>query len=200
MYKLKPLPYLYQDLEPFIDTHTIGIHYHKHAKNYLNKLNGLLEKNNFSFNYPLEELPKHIEDFKESDREDILFNAGGVLNHQIYFDSMSKNPELPKGLFLDKINKGWGSLDKFYDELKKLALSLKGSGYIFLVVDKEENLSLIPMHNQNTPYYYDLTPLFCIDLWEHAYYLNVQNNKDLYLDNFLKVANFRVANDYFKAQ
>lgn len=95
MYKLKELPYEYDSLEPFIDTHTLGLHYNKHQKNYLNKLNELLLKNNYNFKYSLEELSRHIEEFRVEDRENILFNLGGVINHNIYFNSMSKDKEKP---------------------------------------------------------------------------------------------------------
>lgn len=200
MYTLKSLPYQYQDLEPFIDTHTMGLHYHKHLQNYLNKLNMLLEKNNFDYAYPIEELPKHYLEFPKEDQEDLLFNVGGVLNHYIYFQSMNPNFEKPKGLFLEQLTKEFGNYQNFISKLKKESLELKGSGYLFLVIDKNKKLSLIPMKNQDTPYTYDLIPLFCIDLWEHAYYINYENKKDLYIDNFLEVADYRYANAYFSTQ
>ena len=85
MYKLTSLPYLYQDLEPFIDTHTLGLHYRIHANNYLNKLNVLLKDNNYDFRYRIEELIYHLNEFNVSDRNNILYNLGGVLNHELYF-------------------------------------------------------------------------------------------------------------------
>lgn len=197
MYTLKELPYLYQDLEPFIDTHTVGLHYQKHAKNYLKKLNDLLIKNHFDFSYPLEDIPMHINEFPKEDQEDILFNAGGVLNHQMYFYSMSAHPEVPMGKFLAVLQDEFGSLEKLMKTFKELSLNLKGSGYVFLVVDKNNKLALLQMKNQDTPYTYGLVPLLCIDMWEHAYYLNVQNNKELYLDNFSKIIDFTYANKYF---
>ena len=91
MYKLQILPYLFQDLEPFIDTHTMGLHYHKHYQNYLNRLNELLVKNNYNYRYDLNEVLYHINEFNEKDQRDILFDLGGVLNHNLYFKSMSPN-------------------------------------------------------------------------------------------------------------
>ena len=73
MYQLPILPYLFQDLEPFIDTHTMGLHYHKHEQNYLNKLNELLRKNRYDYRYLLEELIYHIDEFLPADQEDILY-------------------------------------------------------------------------------------------------------------------------------
>lgn len=95
MYQINPLPYGFADLESYIDTHTIGLHYNKHQKGYLKKLNELLEKNHYNYQYPIELLSFHIEEFPKEVREDILFNLGGVLNHNIYFHSISKCPKLP---------------------------------------------------------------------------------------------------------
>ena len=76
MYQLQPLPFLYQDLEPFIDTHTMGLHYQKHQRNYLNQLNLLLEKNHYNYQYPIETLYQHLSLFSASYRNDILFLLG----------------------------------------------------------------------------------------------------------------------------
>ena len=95
MYKLSELPYDYDSLEPFIDTHTLGLHKNKHQKNYLNKLNELLVKNNYDFKYPIIELPFYINELNINNKEDIMFNLGGVINHDIYFYSMSKNKTSP---------------------------------------------------------------------------------------------------------
>ena len=100
MYLLTNLPYEYDFLEPYIDTHTLGLHKNKHQKNYLSKLNQLLMENNYNFNYPIEELYQHIDEFPLSSREDILFNLGGVINHDIYFDSMSSKREEPNILLI----------------------------------------------------------------------------------------------------
>ena len=86
--------------------------------------------------------------------------------------------------------------NNFKDEFKKKAMSLKGSGYTFLVIDKNK-LKIINLTNQDNPYYYNLIPLLAIDLWEHAYYLNYENKKDLYIDNFLEIIDFKEANKIY---
>ena len=137
MYTLPNLPYNYQDLEPYIDTHTLGLHYNIHTKNYLTKLNNLLKENNYDFRYNLNELIYHLNEFNPSIREEILYNLGGVLNHILYFNSMapSKERTLPFGNFELAINRTFGSFDNFYQKFKEKALSLKGSGYtsIYLI-------------------------------------------------------------------
>jgi len=197
MYKLEELPYTYGALEPFIDTHTLGLHYHKHMQNYLNNLNKLLVKNNYKFNYDLIELNLHIEEFKREDQEDVLFNLGGVLNHLIYFKSMGVKREEPNIFLKKKIEEDLGGLEEFKKKFKERALKLKGSGYTFLVISHDK-LKIVNLPNQDNPYYYNYIPLIGIDLWEHAYYLNYENKKELYIDNFLEIMDFKQANKIFE--
>lgn len=194
MYQICKLPYSYSSLEPFIDTHTLGLHYQKHQKGYLKKLNELLTKNNYNFQYPMELLSYHIEEFPLTDRGDILFNLGGVLNHIIYFHSMSKQKVMPTGDFESKMLNAFESLDNFKKLFKESALKVKGSGYTYLVLDKNNNLVIINTLNQDCPYFHKLIPLLCIDLWEHAYYINYENKRDLYIDNFFEIMDFKFAN------
>lgn len=196
MYQLPSLSYLYQDLEPFIDTHTMGLHYHKHEQTYLNNLNNLLNKNNYDYKYDLNELIYHIEEFPIDNRENILFNLGGVLNHNIYWKSMNKNNTLPSGELKEQIDKQFGGYDEFWKEIKENALKLKGSGYTFLVMSNNE-LEIINFFNQDSPLLYGYIPLFNIDLWEHAYYINYENDKSKYIDNFKEIADFSYANEIY---
>lgn len=185
MYKLPKLPYLFQDLEPYIDTHTMGLHYHKHHQNYLNQLNTLLMKNKYDYRYSLEELIFHINEFPTQDRENILFNLGGVLNHNLYWQSISPNKaNKPIGKLKMHLERKYGSYEKFWNTLKQKALELKGSGYTFLVLKRDGELDIINTSNQQTPLSFGYLPLFNIDLWEHAYYINYENEKPRYIDNF----------------
>lgn len=198
MYKLPTLPYLYQDLEPYIDTHTLALHYHKHEQNYLNQLNELLKKNNYDYRYSLNELLYHINEFKEDTRENILYNLGGVLNHNLYWKSMNPHQnQKPTGKLKTHIDKKYGSYEKFLSVLKSTALNLKGSGYTFLVLNGNGDLDIINTLNQDTPLLFGFIPLFNIDLWEHAYYLNYKNEKAKYLDNFFEIADFSNASEIY---
>ncbi len=198
MYQLPKLPYLFQDLEPYIDTHTMGLHYHKHEKNYLNKLNSILIKDNYNFQYPLEELIFHINEFPSIDQQDILFNLGGVINHNLYWKSMNPNPKLPYGKLQEQIVKQYKSIDLFLKTFKDTALALKGSGYTFLVTDSSNNLQIMNLKNQETPLTLGYIPLFNIDMWEHAYYLNYKNEKEQYINNFLTIADFTNASRIYQ--
>lgn len=197
MYKLKKLPYLFESLEPYIDTHTLGLHYNKHQKNYLKKLNQLLQNNNYNYEYPIELLSYHLNEFKEEDRNNILFNLGGVLNHTIYFESLSNKHEMPSNELLNKILDNFNSLDNFKTLFKESAMNLKGSGYTYLILDQDNNLQIMNFTNQDCPCFHNLIPLLCIDLWEHAYYINYENNKDLYIDNFFDIIDFNYANKLY---
>lgn len=197
MYKIIKLPYDYDALEPFIDTHTLGLHYQKHHKSYLKKLNDLLVKNNYDFKYPMELLSYHIDEFPATDQEDILFNLGGVLNHNIYFHSMSDRNEMPVSELESKILNTFGSLDNFKKLFKESALKVKGSGYTYLAMNRNNELVIVNMINQDCPYFHELIPLLCVDVWEHAYYINYENKRDLYIDNFFEIMDFKFANKVY---
>lgn len=197
MYQLTPLPYLYQDLEPFIDTHTMGIHYHKHQQTYLNNLNNILKKDGYDYRYNMIELLYHVNEFPQDDRENILFNLGGVINHDLYWKSMNSKSYLPTGRLDTQIIKQYGNYDNFWKKIKETALKLKGSGYTFIVLTNDGTLDIMNFSNQDTPILHGLVPLFTIDLWEHAYYINYENDKGKYLDNFRKISDFRNASHIY---
>lgn len=196
MYSLTKLPFSFEDLEPFIDTHTIGLHYLKHQASYLSSLNKILKK--YDFNYEIEDLYNHLDKINSDDLNDVIFFLGGVVNHNIYWESINPyNKELPQGKLLEKFNSKYKDIDNFWEEVKKLVVNLKGSGYVFLVKTKNNGIDLIAISNQDSPFLYGFIPLFTIDLWEHAYYINYENDKLKYLENFKTIANFKYANNIF---
>lgn len=198
MYKPKPLKYEYDALEPYIDSETVNIHYNKHYLNYLNKLNDLLINLNYDFKYTIFELIENAREFPLEVRDDILFLAGGVINHELYFDSMSSKGHEPKGIILDKINKQYGNYDNFKKEFIGNANVLVGSGYTSLAINKEGDLVIINTSNQDSPLFYGLKPILTLDLWEHAYYLKYRNRKDLYIDAFFKLIDFDSLNNRYE--
>ena len=193
MYNVIPLPYSYDALKPVIDEETVDIHYNKHHKKYAENLNNLINKN-----MPLNQIPKRIEEFPLEKRGPILYNAGGVLNHDLYFQSLNKNSSLPKGTLLNKINQSYGNFENFKKTFISKAKNLVGSGYTFLVTDNNGNLTIMNLPNQETPLSYDLIPLFTIDLWEHAYYLKYKNDRNAYIENIWDKANFDHASTLYE--
>lgn len=198
MYKLESLPYSYDVLEPIISATTVNIHYNKHYKNYLDKLNTILNNINYDFSASIENIIINIEKFPIEYRGDILFNAGGVVNHNLYFNSMDKEKRLPTGKLLEKINSTYGSYENFKQEFILTAKKIVGSGYTFLVLDKNKNLNIINTSNQESPYSYGFIPLFTIDLWEHSYYLDYQNRRDDYINNFFSIVSFKQAEKIYE--
>lgn len=185
------LPYNYDFLEPTIDIETIYTHYNGHHKKYSENLNKLIS------DIPLEDIPKKIDTFPLKDRGSILYNAGGVLNHNLYWNSLSNNLILPNGRLLKKINETFGNFDNFKNIFIERSKNLVGSGYTFLVTDKEGNLTIMNLPNQETPLSYNLIPLFTIDLWEHAYYLKYKNNRNSYIENIWSKVNFDNASNIY---
>lgn len=162
MYQLPILPYNFQDFEPYIDTHTMGLHYHKHQQTYLNNLNKLLQKNNYSYNYTEEELINHINVFHKTDQEDIHFNLGGVINHNLYWKSIHPTiHQKPTSNLKRQIEKQYTTYENLLSLLKENALKVKGSDYTFLIIGNNNTLKIFNTKNQESPY-----------LWLHPYSSN----------------------------
>ena len=180
----------YKNLEPYIDDRTLDLHYNIHYRNYTDKLNKYLKDINYNYKYSAEYLAKNIDILPMENRDEILFNLGGYLNHSLYFYNLTdKKKEIPKEL-LDEINKYFGSFSLFKEEFIDMALEVKGSGYTFLVLDKNNKLRIINTSNQDTPYYYGFTPIMTIDVWEHSYYLKYTYDRKKYLDSIFNVIDF----------
>ena len=178
----------YSSLEPVISDLNLDIHYNKHYGKYVDNLNKLLP----DYSGSVESILMSIESFDKKDRTSILVNAGGVLNHELYFRSMSSEVYTNNTLVSDLV-KQYGSFDNFKSEFISCANKLVGSGYTFLVY-KDDKFDIINLPNQESPYSYNYIPLIALDLWEHAYYLTYYNDRALYINNFFSVINFDYAN------
>lgn len=194
MYQTIPLPYDYDALKPVIDKQTVNIHYNKHHQKYAENLNKYIQ----DYNIPLNQIPTRIDEFPIQDRGQILYNAGGVLNHDLYWQSLNNISSLPKGKLLKKINNDYGSFENFKQTFINKSKNLVGSGYTFLVTDDNGNLTIINLPNQETPLSYNLIPLFTIDLWEHSYYLKYQNERNKYIENIWNKTNFDYASTLYE--
>jgi Fe-Mn family superoxide dismutase len=184
-FTLEPLPYDYDALVPYIDARTLHFHHDKHLQTYVDNLNKALE------NYPeyhdcsLEDLLLQNEELPDEIRTAVKNNAGGVYNHELYFACMGKvNHSMPSGALLDAINESFGSFDQWKEEMKAAALAQFGSGWAYLVEDEDAKLSIVKTPNQDTPLPMGLKPVVLVDVWEHAYYLQYQNRRAEYVDNW----------------
>ena len=141
MYKKIDLDY--SSLEPYIDNKTLDIHYNKHYLKYLDNLNKLLNEVNYDYKYSLNDLVDNMNMFDSKVRGEILYNMGGVLNHELYFNIMNLNGRREPTLKLrDAIDKKYGSFNNFVSEFMDSANKLKGSGFTFLVY-KDNDLNII---------------------------------------------------------
>lgn len=191
---MKKLGYEYDALEPYIDALTVNIHYNKHYGNYVNNFNKLVP----DYQGSIIDIIKNIDKYPLDKRDDILFNAGGIINHELYFSILSKNNNNPIGIFKDMIDKQYGSYENFKEEFINKANKLVGSGWTFLVLDRQKKFNIINLTNQDTPSFYGFIPIIGLDLWEHAYYLKYKNERSQYIKAFFNILDFKVINEIYK--
>src|SRR5690606_4755013 len=198
---LPDLPYPHDALEPYIDAQTMQIHHGKHHATYVNNLNAALEKYPELQNKSVEELLKDINSVPEDIRTALRNNGGGHHNHSLFWRIMGPNKGgEPTGALADAINKAFGSFAAFKEEFTKAATTRFGSGWAWLVVDKDGNLKVISTPNQDSPLMEGLTPILGLDVWEHAYYLKYQNRRPEYIQNWWNVVDWdAVSEEYQKA-
>ncbi len=190
-FKLENLPYAYDALEPYIDKETMMLHHDKHLKKYVDNLNNILKDYPKFWNWTLKEIIANIHTFPRDIQVDVRNNAGGVYNHFMYFDLINPIGANNETLVLkEKIITDFKSLENFFNQFKEAATKQFGSGYTFLVVDKNNNLKVLNMPNQDNPLELNLYPILLIDVWEHAYYLKYKNRRDEYIDSFMKLINW----------
>ena len=199
-FELKPLPYAYDALEPYIDKETMMLHHDKHEKAYLDNLNKAIAKYPELYKKGLEGILKDLNSIPEDVRETVKNNAGGVYNHDFFWSVMSpEKAQTPKGELLKAINNDFGSFDNFKAKFKDAALGRFGSGWAWLVLGKDGKLSIISTANQDSPISQGLTPILGIDVWEHAYYLKYQNRRGDYIDNWWHVVNWKQVEDNYSS-
>ena len=201
-FKLPELNYDYDALEPFIDEQTMIIHHTKHHQTYVDNLNKALEGHEKYQNMGIEELIVSSNELPDSIKTAVRNNAGGHINHTMFWNLMSPNGNsAPVGEIAKKIDEDLGGFDKFKDEFKKAALGRFGSGWAWLVLDKEGKLMIVSTPNQDNPLTDGLKPLLDIDVWEHAYYLKYQNKRADYIDAWWNVVDWnKVEEEYHKVK
>lgn len=200
-YKLPDLPYAYDALEPYIDEETMKLHHDKHHNTYVENVNKALEGHEDLQNLAIEELMVKLNEVPEDIRTAVRNNGGGHANHSLFWEVLS--PEgggEPTGALADAINSTFGSFDKFKTELETAATGQFGSGWGWLVVDNGD-LKVTSTPNQDSPYTDGQTPIFGVDVWEHAYYLNYQNVRADYVKAIWNIVNWdEVARRYEEAK
>lgn len=195
---VRPLPYEYDALTPVLDEETLHFHHDKHYKAYVDNLNAALSDYPELQQMGLSDLLRRINHLPPAVQTAVRNNGGGVYNHELYFDAM-KSPvgQDPSGLLLEAIVRDFGSYNQWKEQMKQAAVSKFGSGWAWLLTDRDGNLSIVQTSNQDVPDLDKNVPIFLVDVWEHAYYLQYQNRRADYVEGWFGLINWRKAEKRF---
>jgi Fe-Mn family superoxide dismutase len=174
------------------------IHHDKHHQDYTNKVNKALEGTEYA-DKPIDEVLANVNVLPEDIRTAVRNNGGGFANHSLFWTVLSPDGGgKPTGAVADAINEEFGSFEDFKQKFKSTATGQFGSGWGWLCVKDDGSLTLISTPNQDSPIMQGLTPILGLDVWEHAYYLNYQNNRGAYADAFWNLVNWDQVNQYYE--
>jgi Fe-Mn family superoxide dismutase len=201
-HQLPDLPYAFDALEPTIDERTMRIHHGKHHQGYVNKLNAALDGHAALQDMSVEDLLRGIDNVPEAIRGAVRNNGGGHANHTLFWSIMSGDGGgAPAGNLAAAIDAAFGSLDAFRATFAAGAAGRFGSGWSWLVVNGNGGLEAYSTANQDSPLMQGHTPILGIDVWEHAYYLNYQNDRGAYVNAWWNVVNWdQVASNFDAAR
>lgn len=214
MYKyiLQDLPYDYAALEPYFDEETMRLHHDKHHATYVANLNAAAEKHpeffeKFGDDFSVAHAAKilgNVDAIPDDIRQTVINNGGGHVNHSFFWEILTPadGEEIrdPQGELLSAINETFGSVDDFRAKFADAAKSRFGSGWAWLVVNKDGALEVVSSPNQDTPLSRGQTPILALDVWEHAYYLKYRNVRPDYIAAFWHLVNWeKVGENYLSA-
>lgn len=197
-FEQQPLQYGYSALEPSIDATTMEIHYSKHAAAYCKNLKEAATAEAVNTKKPLEDVLKNISKYSTKMRN----NAGGHYNHEMFWKTLSPTANtMPSKHLSEAITANFGSMDAFKKQFTEAAKARFGSGWAWLLINSDKKLIISSTPNQDNPLM-DVaevkgTPLFGLDVWEHAYYLKYQNRRADYIEGFWTVLNWNYVSENF---
>ena len=197
VFKLPPLGYDYDALEPLIDAETMKIHHDKHHAAYVAKLNAAIAKEPSLASKSIEDLVAHLDAAPEGIRSDIRNHGGGHFNHTLFWQQLKKGASGPQGDLLKAMEKSFGSVAKWQEQFSDAAMKIFGSGWAWLVL-RGGKLAIESTPNQDSPLSTGGQPLLGIDVWEHAYYLKYQNRRVEYVKAFQDVIHWEFVGARFK--
>lgn len=192
-FELKDLPYAKDALEPHMSAETLEFHHGKHHQKYVTTLNGLVEGTEMAD----KSLHEIVHETAGDTRRAKMFNqAAQVLNHDFFWASMSPETTKPEDALAEAIDRDAGGLEEMKKRFKEAMTGHFGSGWIWLVADKDLKLSVVDTHDAGNPITDGLYPLLTCDVWEHAFYIDYRNDKGAFADAFLnELANWRFAGE-----
>lgn len=197
-FELPKLTYDYGALEPYFDAKTMEIHHTKHHQTYVDKLNAAMEGESWFDGKSLDEIVANWEDAPGGKKDAVRNHGGGHHNHSFFWKILTPggSDNISKEL-KSKIEEDFGSVEECIKAVTDAASTHFGSGWGWLVLNKESKLEAVSTPNQNSPLMYGYKPLLGVDVWEHAYYLKYQNKRPDYLDAFWKVLNWEEVSNIF---
>lgn len=187
-YALPALPFSFDALEPHIDARTMEIHYGKHHQAYCDNANKFLAGTSLE-GAPIEEVLKRLDEIPQEKRTAVRNHGGGYANHNLFWTMLGPKSSAPSGDLAHALQQSFGSVDAFRDKFEAAALGQFGSGWAWLVRNGDK-LEVMNLPNQDSPLSIGKTPLLCLDVWEHAYYLKYQNRRAEYVKVFWNVVNW----------
>lgn len=191
-HQLPELPYAKNALEPHMSAETLEYHYGKHHQTYVTNLNNLIPGTEFE--------KMALEDIIKKASGGVFNNAAQVWNHSFFWHCLSpKGGGQPQGALAAAINKSFGTLDEFKKQFTQTALTTFGSGWAWLVKNKDGSLAIVSTANAGTPMTSGQTALLTCDVWEHAYYIDYRNARAKFVENFWNIVNWEFVNKNFSA-
>ena len=194
---LPELSFKYNALEPYIDAKTMEIHHTKHHQGYITKYVDTLKNNENLLEHDVEHILRNLNLVPENVRQAVINNGGGYYNHRLFWEILTPD----KTEMNDKLNKAiirdFGSVEKFKENFSNAAATRFGSGWAWLVVNKDSKLIVTSTPNQDAPFEIG-NPILALDVWEHAYYLNYQIRRPDYINNFWHVVNWKKVSENFE--
>ena len=198
MFLLPPFPYGFDALQPHLDARTLEIHYTKHHRAYCDKTNAAIEKHPELFKKSLDELLTHPDQLPNDIKTAVINQGGGFYNHTFFWSILNPCSTLkPIGNSAEEIKKVFGTFENFKKQFSEAAVGVFGSGWAWLVLDKNGKLFITTTSNQDAPISYGLKSILTVDVWEHAYYLKYQNRRSEFIDAWWNVVDWRKVEDYF---
>lgn len=179
---LPELPYALDALAPVMSADTLNYHYGKHLQTYLDNVNRMIEGTPFA--------DMKLKDMITKAQGALYNNAAQAFNHIIFFKQLTPTPTTISPLLTQALVARFGSVDAFKSEFSNAAATLFGSGWVWLTLDANNVLQIVPEPNAGNPITRNMRPLMCIDVWEHAYYLDYQNRRGDYIKNFWNLVNW----------
>ena len=199
-FTLPDLPYPHAALEPHIDETTMRLHHGKHHKTYVDKLNEALAKEASLQNTPLIELLREVDKLPEALRKAVRNNGGQHYNHDLFWNSLAPaggSAREPAGDLAAAIAGQFGSFAAFKEKFSDIAAKHFASGWVALVLERGGQLAILDLQDQEVPRPWDATPLFILDVWEHAYYVKYQNRRPEFIAAFWNVIDWESAAERF---